>query len=161
MVKIAEQYLWRDFQLRNHERRGSKRTVELSDSASLDSSIQESDDSCWTKHEVISNKNELSPFDLVERKDVRLRLESLVDKLSPDERNVIKKHYEEGQSFAEIGREMKKSREWISKLHKKSIAILRVWWDYEKKYGLRLTSSEELFVEREKRTREDENQKNS
>ena len=132
----------------------------MSDSTSLDSFVQDSNDTGWTKHEVVHDSSELSPIDHVERKDTRMRLDSLMEKLSPDERNVLKKHYQEGQSFAEIGRDMSKSREWISKLHKRAIVVLRDWWDYEKRYGLRLTDLRELLEEREKISKDDGSEKN-
>ena len=169
IVAMAERYLWRDFQSRNPERRGRNKTAELSECSSLD---EQYDDDAKSLNDFLEDPKSINPLDMVVTDETNDWLHFLIQNLDPEKKEVIEKYYLENRSFADIGREKEKSREWISKLHKMALERLQVWWqwevqaeksfiddmakyfkqrwEYEKKYGLRLHEPSELEESRPK-----------
>ncbi|MFH1287536.1 MAG: sigma-70 family RNA polymerase sigma factor [bacterium] len=149
-IKLAEQYLWRDFRSRDPERRGHKATKELSECISLGGKIDSSRESSMNIDEIISDDKAKMPLDLVSEKEEAKIIDSLVERLNKDEKIVIELHYVEGLSFFNIGRKLFKSKQRISAIHQKAILHLTKWLEWEKKYSFKLTNDNELNMSRRK-----------
>ena len=64
-------------------------------------------------------------YALVERNGLKRLLASLVDRLSPQQRTVIRAHYLQEQPFDELARAMRVTRQRISQIHRAGLAALR------------------------------------
>jgi RNA polymerase sporulation-specific sigma factor len=149
-IKIAEQYLWRDFRSRNPERRGHMATKELSECISLDNKIDSSRDSSMNIDEVIADEKAKMPLDMISEKQEAEILNMLIERLNNDEKTVIDLHYSDGLSFSNIGEKLSKSKQWIFIIHQRAIQHLTKWFELEMKYSFKLTSENELKIARRK-----------
>ena len=66
-----------------------------------------------------------SPYRAVELRQTRRQLRLLVRQLPAAERRVIQLHYEQGQAFDHIARDMALSKGRISQIHRKALGTLR------------------------------------
>ncbi|MEW6087730.1 MAG: sigma-70 family RNA polymerase sigma factor [bacterium] len=149
-IKLAEQYLWRDFRSRDPDRRGHMATKELSECISLGEKIDSSRDTSMNIDEIIPDSKIKMPLDLISEKQEAEIINSLIDRLSKDEKIVIELHYVKGLSFSHIGRKLSKSKQWIFIIHQKAINHLIRWWNWQKKYSFKLTNDNELLSSRRK-----------
>lgn len=143
-IRLAEQFLWRDFRGRNPERRGHKATTELSRCISLDDEINSFRDSSMKIEEIIEDKNAVPPVDIVSKDEETNIINSLIERLNKEEKIIIELRYVEGMSFSHIGKKLAKSKQWIFVVHEKALEQLKKWWNWERKYGGRLTTDEEV-----------------
>ncbi len=150
IIKLAEQYLWRDFRSRDPERRGHKATKELSECVPLGEKIDSSRESSMNIDEIIPDDKAKMPLDIISEKEEAEIIDSLVERLNKDEKNVIELRYVEGLSFSSIGRKLLKSKQRISVIHQKAILHLTKWLEWEKRYSFRLTNENELKMSRRK-----------
>lgn len=123
-IKLAEQYLWRDFRSRNPDRRGHMATKELSECTPLGEKIDGSRESSMNIDEIIPDDGAKMPLDMVSEKEESEIIDFLVKQLSKNEKIVIELHYVRGLSFSRIGRKLLKSKQRISAIHRTAISHL-------------------------------------
>lgn len=129
-IKLAEQYLWRDFRSRDPERHGRKATKELSECIQLGEKIDGSRESSMNVDEIIPDDRAKLPLDLISEKEEAEIIDFLVKQLSKNEKIVIELHYVRGLSFSRIGRKLLKSKQRISVIHQKAILHLAKWFEW-------------------------------
>ncbi|MDD5773615.1 MAG: sigma-70 family RNA polymerase sigma factor [bacterium] len=149
-IKLAEQYLWRDFRSRDPERRGHMATKELSECISLDNKIDSSRDASMNIDEIIADDKAKMPLDLISEKQEAEILKMLIERLDKDEKTVIVLHYNDGLSFSSIGEKLSKSKQWIFIIHQRAINHLTKWFELEVKYSFKLSNENELNMARRK-----------
>ena len=149
-IKLAEQYLWRDFRSRDPVRRGHKATKELTECISLDNKIDNSREASMNIAEIIADEKVNMPLDMISEKQEAEILNMLVERLSDDEKTIIGLHYTEGMSFSTIGERLSKSKQWIFIIHQRAIKHLTKWFEIEKYYSFKYTTESELNIARRK-----------
>ncbi|MCB0328539.1 MAG: sigma-70 family RNA polymerase sigma factor [Bdellovibrionales bacterium] len=75
--------------------------------------------------EEMLQSEDASPEEIVEMREVSIRLQKAVRELPETERLVVEEYYFKQKTFEEIGAESGMSKGWISKVHKKAMARMK------------------------------------
>ncbi|MBI2263993.1 MAG: FliA/WhiG family RNA polymerase sigma factor [Armatimonadetes bacterium] len=92
---------------------------------SLDQPIAAGSDDEGAVRDTVEDQNAAEPYTIVEFTEQRDQLRQAIGALPEREQELITLHYYKGQSFEEIARNMKVSKQRISQLHTKAVKKLR------------------------------------
>jgi RNA polymerase sigma factor FliA len=79
-----------------------------------------------------------SPYGATELAQLRARARALVEELPPREREVMRRHYYEGQEFQEVAGVLKVTKGRVSQLHSRALERLRIGMDAKPKLDKQL-----------------------
>jgi RNA polymerase sigma factor FliA len=69
----------------------------------------------------VADRSQSSPSDLIARQELIFRLVQLVEELCPEDRDLIKAVYFQGDSLTEAARKMGISKSWASRMHARAL----------------------------------------